>query len=172
MEAKKACLAKSDPLNKVPLDVPGLENPLFETAEESEADSSDYSDWEDIVPSGNEPKADQKAVFARVDSKRDLASAKSLLTAMLSGSVPAAPVEIGSSKRQASKARYQSPDQKALSPRSTRRNMLATELSVSLRQHLLWERKQKNRGIFPSQHEELGHAMTDIKMKKERSNSF
>ncbi|PVH74934.1 DUF1752-domain-containing protein [Cadophora sp. DSE1049] len=32
----------------------------------------------------------------------------------------------------------------ALSPRSTRRNMLASELTVSLRQHLLWERKQKS----------------------------
>ncbi|KAL9606141.1 MAG: hypothetical protein Q9179_000711 [Wetmoreana sp. 5 TL-2023] len=32
----------------------------------------------------------------------------------------------------------------ALSPRSTRRMMLATELTPSLRQHLLWERQQKN----------------------------
>ncbi|PVH70690.1 DUF1752-domain-containing protein [Cadophora sp. DSE1049] len=35
------------------------------------------------------------------------------------------------------------PHQLALSPRTTRRNMLASELTVSLRQHLLWERKQK-----------------------------
>jgi hypothetical protein len=35
------------------------------------------------------------------------------------------------------------PHQQALSPRTTRRNMLATELTVSLRQHLLWERQQK-----------------------------
>ena len=32
----------------------------------------------------------------------------------------------------------------ALSPRTTRRNMLATELTSSLRKHLLWERQQKN----------------------------
>ncbi|PCD19469.1 hypothetical protein FGRA07_11822 [Fusarium graminearum] len=32
----------------------------------------------------------------------------------------------------------------ALSPRTTRRNMLATELTKSLRRHLLWERKQKS----------------------------
>ncbi|KAI9847472.1 MAG: hypothetical protein M1837_002373 [Sclerophora amabilis] len=32
----------------------------------------------------------------------------------------------------------------ALSPRTTRRNMLATELTESLRRHLLWERQQKN----------------------------
>ena len=32
----------------------------------------------------------------------------------------------------------------ALSPRTTRRNMLATELTESLRKHLLWERQQKS----------------------------
>lgn len=32
----------------------------------------------------------------------------------------------------------------ALSPRTTRRNMLATELTESLRKHLLWERAQKS----------------------------
>ncbi|KAI9672453.1 MAG: hypothetical protein M1829_004532 [Trizodia sp. TS-e1964] len=32
----------------------------------------------------------------------------------------------------------------ALSPRTTRRNMLATEFTESLRRHLLWERQQKN----------------------------
>jgi hypothetical protein len=31
-----------------------------------------------------------------------------------------------------------------LSPKTTRRQMLATELTASLRRHLLWERKQKN----------------------------
>ncbi|KAH8586729.1 hypothetical protein B0O99DRAFT_695196 [Bisporella sp. PMI_857] len=33
------------------------------------------------------------------------------------------------------------------SPRTTRRNMLATELTVSLRQHLLWERQQKSQTV-------------------------
>ncbi|KAK9239682.1 hypothetical protein V1525DRAFT_13835 [Lipomyces kononenkoae] len=37
-----------------------------------------------------------------------------------------------------------SKSQPALSPRSTRRNMLATELSESLRRNLLWERQQKS----------------------------
>lgn len=36
------------------------------------------------------------------------------------------------------------PAQAALSPRTTRRNMLATELTESLRRHLLWERSQKS----------------------------
>lgn len=39
------------------------------------------------------------------------------------------------------------PHQAALSPRTTRRNMLATELTVSLRQHLLWERQQKSQTV-------------------------
>jgi len=36
------------------------------------------------------------------------------------------------------------PHQAALSPKTTRRQMLATELTASLRRHLLWERQQKN----------------------------
>ncbi|KAK9324552.1 hypothetical protein V1517DRAFT_316782 [Lipomyces orientalis] len=43
-----------------------------------------------------------------------------------------------------SSASIASKSQPALSPRSTRRNMLATELSESLRRNLLWERQQKN----------------------------
>lgn len=39
----------------------------------------------------------------------------------------------------------------ALSPRTTRRNMLQTELTESLRKHLLWERQQKN--AVPKQHQ-------------------
>src|SRR5271154_2039335 len=41
------------------------------------------------------------------------------------------------------------------SPRTTRRNMLATELPESLRKHLLWERKQKNttaHAVFKRRH--------------------
>ncbi|KAK9389228.1 hypothetical protein V1515DRAFT_614112 [Lipomyces mesembrius] len=44
----------------------------------------------------------------------------------------------------ASSVSIASKSQPALSPRSTRRNMLATELSESLRRNLLWERQQKN----------------------------
>ena len=174
MEAKNACLAKSDSITEGRVNKPTEGDRLFETDEESEADSGDYTDWEDVVPSGNSPKIDEKAVFARVDSKRDLVSAKSLLTAMLSGSAAAAPVEIGSSKTQAGKARYRSPDQKALSPRSTRRHMLASELSVSLRQHLLWERRQRiNRVALPLQSTQgLQRQEVPGITVKERSNSF
>lgn len=38
----------------------------------------------------------------------------------------------------------QAPQSVAHSPRTTRRNMLATELTESLRRHLLWERQQKS----------------------------
>lgn len=49
-----------------------------------------------------------------LNSKQELASSRSLLTAMLSSSVSAAPVEIGNSKHPAVYAQYRSPDQKAL----------------------------------------------------------
>lgn len=39
------------------------------------------------------------------------------------------------------------PNPPMLSPRTTRRNMLQTELTQSLRQNLLWERQQKNSAI-------------------------
>lgn len=41
-------------------------------------------------------------------------------------------------------APYGQQHQAALSPRTTRRNMLHTELTESLRRHLLWERQQKS----------------------------
>ncbi|KKA26271.1 hypothetical protein TD95_000023 [Thielaviopsis punctulata] len=45
--------------------------------------------------------------------------------------------------RDVSHARAQA--QPILSPRTTRRNMLSTELTESLRRHMLWERKQKSK---------------------------
>jgi hypothetical protein len=47
------------------------------------------------------------------------------------------------------------PHSLAHSPRTTRRNMLATELPESLRKHLLWERQQKNttaHAVFKRRH--------------------
>jgi hypothetical protein len=64
----------------------------------------------------------------------------------------------------------------ALSPRTTRRNMLQTELTESLRKHLLWERQQKNatnNAVLKRQHSAISNpalrrAMTtnDIKSMK------
>lgn len=172
--AKKACLTKLDALTKLPLVQPNLDDTLFETDSESEPEP-DTSDWEDVIPPSNSPKADEKISFQRVDSKRDLASSKSLLTAMLSGSIPVAPVEIGW-KHQVGKqkARYRSPEQKTLSPRSTRRKMLSAELSVSLRHHLLSERQQKQRVplMQPLKWQARGNEVTNVRVKAERSNSF
>ncbi|OKL56353.1 hypothetical protein UA08_08531 [Talaromyces atroroseus] len=52
----------------------------------------------------------------------------------------------------------------AHSPRTTRRNMLATELTESLRRHLLWERQQKNTtatAVFKRRH--TTHDMANLK---------
>ncbi|KAI1867288.1 hypothetical protein JX265_000875 [Neoarthrinium moseri] len=52
--------------------------------------------------------------------------------------------EIPRSTAQPIHANAHSNHQAALSPRTTRRNMLATELTESLRRHLLWERQHKS----------------------------
>ncbi|KAH8601124.1 hypothetical protein B0O99DRAFT_648560 [Bisporella sp. PMI_857] len=56
------------------------------------------------------------------------------------------------------------------SPRTTRRNMLATELTVSLRQHLLWERQQKSQtanAVLKRRH--TAHDVANLKQYPERS---
>lgn len=60
--------------------------------------------------------------------------------------------------------------QAALSPRSTRRNMLATELTESLRRHLLWERQQKSstaNAVLKRRH--TSHDVAHLKQYPERS---
>lgn len=52
--------------------------------------------------------------------------------------------EIPRSSAQPIMSHAHSNHQAALSPRTTRRNMLATELTESLRRHLLWERQHKS----------------------------
>lgn len=51
----------------------------------------------------------------------------------------------------------------ALSPRTTRRNMLATELTESLRRNLLWERQQKMRVSNVSNNLRRRHTAIDVK---------
>ncbi|KAL1981686.1 hypothetical protein VTN96DRAFT_2349 [Rasamsonia emersonii] len=58
----------------------------------------------------------------------------------------------------------QAPQSVAHSPRTTRRNMLATELTESLRRHLLWERQQKSstaNAVFKRRH--TAHDMANLK---------
>jgi len=60
--------------------------------------------------------------------------------------------------------------QAALSPRTTRRNMLATELTESLRRNLLWERQQKTstaNAVLKRRH--TSHDMTNLKQYPERA---
>ncbi|PTB76733.1 DUF1752-domain-containing protein [Trichoderma longibrachiatum ATCC 18648] len=60
--------------------------------------------------------------------------------------------------------------QAALSPRTTRRNMLATELTESLRRHLLWERQQKSstaNAVLKRRH--TSHDVANLKQYPERS---
>ncbi|ESZ89785.1 hypothetical protein SBOR_9831 [Sclerotinia borealis F-4128] len=59
----------------------------------------------------------------------------------------------------------------ALSPRTTRRNMLATELTVSLRQNLLWERRQKssvNEAAAALKRRHTAHDVANLKQYPER----
>lgn len=60
--------------------------------------------------------------------------------------------------------------QQALSPRTTRRNMLATELTESLRRQLLWERQQKSstaNAVLKRRH--TSHDVANLKQYPERS---
>ncbi|KAG7403418.1 Uncharacterized protein Forpe1208_v016567 [Fusarium oxysporum f. sp. rapae] len=60
--------------------------------------------------------------------------------------------------------------QAALSPRTTRRNMLATELTGSLRRHLLWERQQKSstaNAVLKRRH--TSHDVANLKQYPEKS---
>ncbi|KAL4873027.1 hypothetical protein BDV12DRAFT_115626 [Aspergillus spectabilis] len=51
----------------------------------------------------------------------------------------------------------------AHSPRTTRRNMLATELTESLRRHLLWERQQKSATANAFKRRHTAHDMANLK---------
>lgn len=62
------------------------------------------------------------------------------------------------------------PHQAALSPKTTRRNMLQTELTASLRRHLLWERQQKNQtatAVLKRRH--TAHDMSNLKQYPEKA---
>jgi hypothetical protein len=61
------------------------------------------------------------------------------------------------------------PHQVALSPKTTRRNMLQTELTASLRRHLLWERQQKNQtatAVLKRRH--TAHDVSNLKQYPEK----
>lgn len=166
---------------------------VFESDDEDEVSESaiedddevveedDGSDWEDSVSESAEPLANDKQLFQRVDSRPNLTSRPSLLTALMHQPDRAAAFANLASKSTSAlrRSRRSSPNAPStgtspeadpeltmrgshmtpakpiimttsnthpppLSPRSTRRGMLAKELSESLRKHLLWERQQKS----------------------------
>jgi len=156
-------------------------------ASESAIDDDDL-EWESSSESGSS-SYDENVLFKRVESRLDLlASRRSLLSTMLHEPERAAQLASVASKSTPVLRRCNSPREPplgmlakneddvpgskpirrintalhplALSPRTTRRNMLATELTESLRKHLLWERQQKN--TTASAHLKRRHTAADV----------
>ncbi|ORX99617.1 hypothetical protein BCR34DRAFT_495234 [Clohesyomyces aquaticus] len=144
-------------------------------------DSEDDEDWVDEDEGSGPSSMTEPPMFARVDSRPELRSHRSLLTTLMhegdraQGFQDAAmqnsrsTTAIRRSRTSNGPSTGNSPQEDsglmmrsqvtrskpiimttsnvhppALSPRTTRRNMLQTELTQSLRQNLLWERQQKN----------------------------
>lgn len=153
-----------------------------EEPSESAIEDDDDEAWEDSESESGPSSVNENGLFQRVESRPNLTSRRSMLTAMMhepdrqralqnaaSRSTPAMRRSRTSSPNGPSLASSPKDDEPglemrgaavprskpiimttsnvhppALSPRTTRRNMLTTELTESLRKHLLWERQQKN----------------------------
>ena len=145
---------------------------VFEDSDEEEGEKpsstneEDEEIWEDVEESSNPPSIDECEMFQRVDSKTDLVPRRSLLASMLSRtSCPCKPVsshpEAPTSIRHCPEVNRARPiviptstvHPPALSPRTTRRNMLSVELTESLRKHLL-------------RYHEVYHPTTDATLKR------
>lgn len=112
-------------------------------------DEDDESDWEDDIEDSPPPAT---MLFQRVDSRPTLRARRSLLSfATKLKDMPEAASEVipVASSKSRSKSEEETSTcvrsnpidiRRPLSPRTTRRNMLNTELTKSLREHLLWER--------------------------------
>lgn len=148
----------------------------------------DDLEWESSSESGHS-SYEEGAMFKRVESRPQLlTSRRSLLSTMLHEPERAAQLASVASRSTPAFRRSNSPREPptafqikeeaevpgskpilssnggahppALSPRTTRRNMLATELTESLRKHLLWERQQKN--TTASAHLKRRHTAADV----------
>lgn len=141
---------------------------------ESAIDDDEDSDWEDSVTESGRSSVNTEGnqMFRRVDSRNNLVSRRSMLTMMMNQPnrmqntafrsspalqrsrltspngptrLPTSPPQSGLDVPRSNPIVVQpTPQSMAHSPRTTRRNMLATELTESLRHHLLWERQQKS----------------------------
>ncbi|BFZ56513.1 hypothetical protein PYCC9005_003560 [Savitreella phatthalungensis] len=133
---------------------------------------ADDDDWASIGSDSPSDAAvrgidgDASGIFDKIQAKRRLRrppvhNRKSLLSTMLiDGSRPVSNIHSKSSPAIAqsrpvspvARSDLENSPRGSLSPRSTRRSMMAKELSESLRRHLLWERQQKS---FPSQQSDM-----------------
>ncbi|OAA38907.1 hypothetical protein ISF_09871 [Cordyceps fumosorosea ARSEF 2679] len=121
----------------------------------SAVDDDDSSDWEDSTEESGKSSVDEK-FFQRIEPEVNLISRPSLISLMFDNKR----ITLGASPNNSDEGPLMMKDmrpvsaqpiiaptnkhpQAGLSPRTTRRNMLATELTESLRRHLLWERQQK-----------------------------
>ncbi|KAJ5899446.1 hypothetical protein N7495_004190 [Penicillium taxi] len=127
---------------------------------ESAIEDDEDSDWEDsVTESGKSSVDDRPELFQRVDSRPNLVSRRPALqrTRLTSPNGPSIPTSPRDNEDESLTMRGPDvprskpivmnpppPQSVAHSPRTTRRNMLATELTESLRRHLLWERQQKS----------------------------
>ena len=118
--------------------------PPFDSDEEFEAlpveaDEQYSSSWEDAVVSDPTSNSENEVIFQRKNISPEFTYGESLITNMFRGNNGlSTPIDIPTEPR---RQRCPSP---VLSPRSTRRQMLAEELTRSLRQHLLWEHHAKS----------------------------
>jgi hypothetical protein len=139
----------------------------FESAIDEDEDSSD---WEDSATHSGGSSINEKIVYHRVDCRPNNPSQRSFLTALIRRPDRDAALATPFNRRPRAPSNapsitasfednFEDPSVSrsdpitmpgvntsflALSPRSIRRHMLATELTKSLRGHLLWERQQQN----------------------------
>ncbi|OAA42050.1 hypothetical protein ISF_09745 [Cordyceps fumosorosea ARSEF 2679] len=109
--------------------------------DESAIDDDDSSDWEDSteqVPKELQQQASHSAsaIIALGASPNDKDDGPPMMTGVRPSNIGPV-IEVPRSSTQPTVA------QAVLSPQTTRRNMFATELTKSLRRHLLWERQQR-----------------------------
>lgn len=152
--------------------------------EEDDDDLDDHEEWESSTESGMTTEDEGSSMFKRVESRPQLASRRSLLSTMLHEPQRAAAIVAAATRSTPSRRSIKEPFHSSIkeeaefpgskpintnashglstlfSPRTTRRNMLATELTESLRKHLLWERQQKN--TTASAHLKRRHTAADV----------
>ncbi|TVY53049.1 hypothetical protein LCER1_G007215, partial [Lachnellula cervina] len=155
-------------------DILANEDP-FETDESDSygdiIDGSESSEWEDPISESKYTPTNDRTFFQRLDSGATRSSPKSLISTMLhrDGRVRAFTVPDASDGAERISSGGSQPidmshkkaggRQAAYSPRKARRNMIATELTPSLRQNLLREHRQKSRtanAVLKRRHSDIG----------------